>query len=106
MVQAAIGRKLCLFDRRCAAIALTRQGVLMHYNTMIEAFTRSLGQLTDRAILKILAKSALVTGLFFLGLHSSLFSAMMWWSRLRRGIIRMRWCVRMKLALVTGLCWA
>lgn len=41
---------------------------------MIEAFTKSLGQLTDRAILKILAKSALVTGLFFIGLFF-----VFWW---------------------------
>jgi uncharacterized protein involved in cysteine biosynthesis len=43
-------------------------GVLVHYNTMVTAFMKSIGQLGDRAILKILAKSALVTGLFFLGL--------------------------------------
>jgi uncharacterized protein involved in cysteine biosynthesis len=41
---------------------------------MIEAFTKSLGQLTDRAVLKILAKSALVTGLFFLALFF-----VFWW---------------------------
>lgn len=42
---------------------------------MIDAFTKSLGQLTDRAVLKILAKSALVTGLFFVGLFF-----VFWWA--------------------------
>jgi len=53
---------------------LTFTGVLVHYNTMVDAFFKSIGQLGDRAILKVLAKSALVTGLFFLGLFF-----IFWW---------------------------
>ncbi|WOE75321.1 EI24 domain-containing protein [Alterisphingorhabdus coralli] len=55
---------------------------------LVEAFFASVRQLTDRAILKILAKSALVTLLFFVGLGFVFWWAVDWLTELLVGWMR------------------